>query len=39
MQPRVMARPSLDIIETAADSLTLPFRRPIVFVPFLLTLA
>ena len=39
MEQIVAPGPSLDIIKTAADSLVLPFRRPILFVPFLFTLA
>src|SRR5215831_5375500 len=39
MQQIVMPQPSLDIFKTATDSLLLPVRRPILFVPFLFTMA
>ncbi len=39
MQQIVMPQPSLDIIKTATDSLLLPVRRPILFVPFIFTMA
>lgn len=39
MQQIVMPQPSLDIIKTATDSLLLPVRRPILFIPFIFTTA
>ena len=39
MQQIAMPQPSLDIIKTATDSLLLPLRRPILFIPFAFTMA
>jgi hypothetical protein len=38
MEQIVAPRPSLDIVKTATDSLMLPLRRPILFVPFFFTM-